>query len=75
MHFDQTVSGIIDFLPESQGALSGIDLLDVAGAPAEPAGDIQPVAAPTIRKFLPIGELTFVLDACAHDKRSSLYGD
>ena len=52
---------VVDLLPEPQRQFRGINLLEVARAPALPAFDVDPVAASAAGQILPVAEFAFVL--------------
>jgi hypothetical protein len=49
-----------DLLPECRRDLLGIDLFDIASAPAPTAMNLIPVPSPAARQFLPMTKLPFI---------------
>lgn len=45
MHLGQPALVVVNFLPETQGVFRRIDVFQIAGAPAEPSVDLEPLTA------------------------------
>jgi hypothetical protein len=61
MNFHQLIRFIIDFLPEANGILLPVHLLEITRPPAMMPGYIEPVAPPAAGSVSPLTKLPLVL--------------
>jgi hypothetical protein len=66
VNFDERPGFIVNFLPEANGDLFRVDLLQVSSTPTVVAEHIQPVAATTIIEIAPLPKLALILFARGH---------
>ena len=69
MGFHKAPVAIVDFLPESNGLLVGVDFLQVSGSPTYFARHVKPVKSSTVSEQMPVSESAFVLGAVCHKSR------
>ena len=49
MNFHELPTNVLDFLPESNGRLAGIDFFYIASEPSQATSHVDPITSATVR--------------------------